>query len=60
MVLADKAADAFRRSIIMAGGKLSIFSANGLVGTMMPVALLLLSVAPLSILLRAIGRPLHD
>lgn len=60
MVLADKAEDAFRWSIIMAGGKLSIFWAYGLVGLMMPVALLLLSVAPVSILLRAIGGPLHD
>ena len=44
MVIADKAEDAFRQSMIISGGKLSIFWANPLVATMMAMALLLLSV----------------
>ncbi len=59
MVLADKAEDAFRQSMIMSGGKLSIFWANGLVATMMAIALLLLSVPLLSIIARFARRQSH-
>ena len=41
MVLGDKAEDAFRQSMIMSRGSLSIFWANGLVGTLITVGLLL-------------------
>lgn len=59
MVLADKAEDAFRQSMIMSGGKLSIFWANGLVATMMAIALLLLSVPLLSTIARFGRRRSH-
>jgi putative tricarboxylic transport membrane protein len=52
MVLGDKAEDAFRQSMLMSKGSLSIFWANGLVASLMTLAALLL-VGPL--LLRA-GR----
>ncbi|WP_294641000.1 tripartite tricarboxylate transporter permease [uncultured Aureimonas sp.] len=43
MVLGDKAEDAFRQSMLYSGGSLSIFWSNGLVGTLMALALLLLA-----------------
>ena len=42
MVLGDKAEDAFRQSMIMSKGSLGIFWSNGLVATLMTIALLLL------------------
>jgi TctA family transporter len=42
MVLGDKAEDAFRQSMIMARGSLTVFWSNGLVGTIMTLGLLLL------------------
>jgi putative tricarboxylic transport membrane protein len=42
MVLGDKAEDAFRQSMIMSKGSLSIFWSNGLVATLMVMGLLLL------------------
>ncbi len=50
MVLGDKTEDAFRQSMLLSEGSLAIFFSNGLVGTLMTVALLLLGwgfVAPL-------------
>ena len=46
MVLGDKAEDAFRQSMIMSRGSLSIFWANGLVATLMLIGLAL-ALAPL-------------
>ncbi len=42
MVLGDRAEDAFRQSMLLSRGSLSIFWANALVGTLMTLALLLL------------------
>ena len=42
MVLGDKAEDAFRQSMLMSGGNLSVFVGNGLVGTITALALGLL------------------
>jgi TctA family transporter len=42
MVLGDKAEDAFRQSMLMSNGSLSIFWSNGLVSSIMVVGLLLL------------------
>jgi putative tricarboxylic transport membrane protein len=42
MVLGDKAEDAFRQSMLMSGGKLSIFWSNGLVSGLMVLGLALL------------------
>jgi TctA family transporter len=42
MVLGDKAEDAFRQSMIMSRGSLSVFWSNGLVATLMAIGLLLL------------------
>jgi TctA family transporter len=42
MVLGEKAEDAFRQSMIMSKGSLSIFWSNGLVSTLMAIGLLLL------------------
>jgi TctA family transporter len=41
MVLGDKAEDAFRQSMIMSKGSLSIFWSNGLVATLITLGLLL-------------------
>jgi TctA family transporter len=41
MVIGDKAEDAFRQSMIMSGGSLKIFWANGLVATLTTAALIL-------------------
>nr|WP_255616360.1 tripartite tricarboxylate transporter permease [Microvirga puerhi] len=41
MVLGDKAEDAFRQSMIMSRGSLSIFWSNGLVGTLITLGLVL-------------------
>jgi len=41
MVLGDKAEDAFRQSMIMSKGSLSIFWSNGLVGTLITLGMLL-------------------
>ncbi|MES3004189.1 MAG: tripartite tricarboxylate transporter permease [Pseudomonadota bacterium] len=43
MVLGDKTEDAFRQSMLLSDGSLRIFFANGLVGTLMTAALLLLA-----------------
>lgn len=42
MVIGDKAEDAFRQSMIFSKGSLGVFWSNGLVGTLMTLALLLL------------------
>jgi putative tricarboxylic transport membrane protein len=42
MVLGDKSEDAFRQAMLLSDGSLSIFFANGLVGTIMVSALILL------------------
>ncbi|OZI54658.1 tripartite tricarboxylate transporter permease [Bordetella genomosp. 4] len=42
MVLGDKTEDAFRQSMLLADGSLGVFFENGLVGTIMTAALLLL------------------
>src|SRR5205085_837163 len=52
MVLGDKAEDAFRQSMIMSKGSLSIFWSNGLVSTLMVLALVLLFWPVLAILIR--------
>lgn len=53
MVLGDKAEDAFRQSMMMSGGQLSIFWSNGLVASLMTLGVFLL-VSPA--LFWAIGR----
>ena len=63
MVLGDKAEDAFRQSMIMSKGSLSIFWSNGLVTTLMALGLVLLFWPLLSRLLRRLapaGRLLGD
>jgi putative tricarboxylic transport membrane protein len=61
LVLGDRAEDAFRQSMLMSQGNLSIFFANGLVGTITAVSLLLLFwpliSRGLAILRGANGRP---
>ena len=54
MVLGDKAEDAFRQSMIMSKGSLSIFWSNGLVSTLMVLALVLLFWPVLGFLFRRI------
>lgn len=56
MVLGDKAEDAFRQSLIMSRGTLSIFWSNGLVATIMGLAVLLLAWPLLSALVQRL-RP---
>ena len=55
MVLGDKAEDAFRQSMLLSDGKLSIFWSNGLVTTLMLVGFALL-VSPLVFWLLGISR----
>jgi TctA family transporter len=55
MVLGDKAEDAFRQSMIMSKGALSIFWSNGLVATLTGVGVLLLCWPLVSSVLRRIG-----
>jgi Uncharacterized protein conserved in bacteria len=43
MVLGDKAEDAFRQSVIMSGGDLSVFWSNSLVSSIMSLGILLLA-----------------
>ena len=43
MVLGDKSEDAFRQAMLMSEGSLGVFFGNGLVGTIMTLALFLLS-----------------
>jgi TctA family transporter len=43
MVLGDKTEDAFRQSMLLSEGSLGIFYGNGLVGTLVTAALLLLA-----------------
>ncbi|MBE7186094.1 MAG: tripartite tricarboxylate transporter permease [Methylobacterium mesophilicum] len=62
MVLGDKAEDAFRQSMILSGGSASIFWSNGLVATLMVLALVLLvwpllSYVLLSIRINSVQRP---
>ncbi|ERM02271.1 hypothetical protein Q644_17665 [Brucella intermedia 229E] len=54
MVLGDKAEDAFRQSMMMSGGQLSIFWSNGLVASLMTLGVFLLVSPPA--LFWAIGR----
>jgi TctA family transporter len=53
IVLGDRAEDAFRQALLGSGGDLRVFFSNGLVSTLMIVALLLLFWGPLS---EAFGR----
>jgi putative tricarboxylic transport membrane protein len=55
MVLGDKAEDAFRQSMIMSKGSVSIFWSNGLVTTLMALGLVLLFWPVLSQLLRRVA-----
>ena len=55
MVLGDKAEDAFRQSMLLSNGKLSVFWSNGLVTTLMLVGLALL-LSPLVFWLLGISR----
>ncbi len=48
LVLGDRAEDAFRQSMLMSQGTMSIFFANGLVSTITTLALVMLFWAPLS------------
>ena len=60
MILGDKAEDAFRQSMIMSKGSMAIFFSNGLVGTIMALALLLLAWPMVSQLLARLRRPAPD
>jgi TctA family transporter len=60
MVLGDKAEDAFRQSIIMSHGSLSIFWSNGLVGTLMTLALILLAWPAVAMVWARRRTPLPD
>jgi TctA family transporter len=57
MVLGDKAEDAFRQSMIMSRGSLSIFWSNGLVGTLITIGLLLAFWPVFSVALARLTRP---
>ncbi len=56
MVLGDKAEDAFRQSMLMSSGNLSIFWSNGLVATLMLVGLALLLSPALFWMLGKLGK----
>jgi putative tricarboxylic transport membrane protein len=56
MVLGDKAEDAFRQSMIMSRGSLSIFWSNGLVATLMLIGLTLALGPILSTMLGRLGK----
>ena len=57
LVLGDRAEDAFRQSMLMSQGDMSIFFANGLVGGITALAMLMLFWAPLkSIIAKLRGR----
>ena len=47
LVLGDRAEDAFRQALLGSGGSLNVFWANGLVGTVVVLALLLLLWGPM-------------
>jgi TctA family transporter len=57
MVLGDKAEDAFRQSMIMSKGSLSIFWSNGLVATLISLGLVLAFWPLLSMVLARLARP---
>jgi putative tricarboxylic transport membrane protein len=57
MVLGDQAEDAFRQSMIMSRGSLSIFWSNGLVTTLMLIGLALALGPVLSTLVGRVVRP---
>src|SRR3712207_6558593 len=57
MVLGDKAEDAFRQSMIMSRGSLSIFWSNGLVATLMLIGLALALGPLLSTMLGRLAKP---
>jgi TctA family transporter len=56
MVLGDKSEDAFRQAMLLSDGSLKIFFSNGLVGTIMAIALALLGWALLGKLLSLAPR----
>jgi TctA family transporter len=57
LVLGDRAEDAFRQALLGSGGSLGVFWANGLVGTLVVLALLLLFWGPVGDLIAALrGR----
>jgi len=47
LVLGDKAEESFRQAILGSGGEMSVFFANGLVGSITTLALLMLFWAPI-------------
>jgi putative tricarboxylic transport membrane protein len=55
LVLGDMAEASFRQSMLLSGGSLSIFWSNGLVGSIMTLALLML-VWPLWGMLQGVAR----
>jgi len=57
MVLGDKAEDAFRQSMIMSKGSLSIFWSNGLVATLMIIGLVLALGPALTTVFGRLARP---
>ncbi|AWN39608.1 tripartite tricarboxylate transporter permease [Methylobacterium durans] len=56
LVLGDRAEDAFRQALLGSGGDLSVFFSNGLVSTLMILALLLLFWGPLSDIRKRVAR----
>ncbi len=56
LVLGDRAEDAFRQSMLMSQGTMSIFFANGLVSTITTLALVMLFWAPLSAVIGKLRR----
>jgi putative tricarboxylic transport membrane protein len=53
LVLGDRAEDSFRQALLGSGGSLNVFAANGLVGTLVVLALLLLLWGPVMDLIGA-------
>ena len=56
LVLGDRAEDAFRQALLGSGGSLNVFWANGLVGTLVVLAMLLLFWGPVADLIGAARR----
>jgi TctA family transporter len=60
MVIGDKAEDALRQSMLMSHGSLGILFSNGLVTTLMVLALVLLLLPLLGVLVRPVARERHS
>lgn len=56
LVLGDRAEDAFRQALLGSGGSLGVFFANGLVTTLVALAMILLFWGPVSDLIGAVRR----